>query len=140
MCKSKELYDLLFEKGGFTVQGDKDPTFVGFGGDTFTHYSGDKGYAVSLPEYEVVLSSLVLGHGTLLELVRRLELLRRCEEHPQHTWIGAWYDPQSERVHLDLTVIYYDRGEAAEVARAAGQLAIFDFSSYTTIRMDGRQE
>lgn len=52
------------------------------------------------------------------------------------TYLGAWYDTESGDVFLDVSKVYEDRDEAIEYGRSSNQLAIFDLSTFTEIRLD----
>jgi hypothetical protein len=47
---------------------------------------------------------------------------------------GAWLDPATGVVHLDLSVVERDRRRALELARRHGQIGVFDLAEGRTLR------
>ncbi|USX51234.1 hypothetical protein [Lentzea sp. HUAS12] len=98
--------------GGFTV----DPV-------TGADVSG--GYAVSIhPEREQVFDRPVTGDDLAAYVGAAARVLAR-----QGRVLGGWHDPESGRVHLDVSVVVPDLANAFSLGRCAGQLAVYDFAS-----------
>lgn len=98
--------------GGFTV----DPVT---GADVTT------GCAVSVdPYYERVYDRPVTGD----DLAAYLTSAQRAFTLPRRV-LGGWRDPESGRVHLDVSVVVETLAEALVLGRSAGQLAVFDLDA-----------
>ncbi|WP_235926359.1 hypothetical protein [Actinokineospora pegani] len=102
--------------GGFTV-------------DPATGAAVTGGYAVSVDPYcEHIFDQPVTAEDLAAYLVtahRALRLPRRV--------LGGWRDPDSGRVHLDVSVVVPTLAEALELGRSAGQLAVFDLAAGKSI-------
>jgi hypothetical protein len=48
-------------------------------------------------------------------------------------YFGAWHDPETHKVYLDVSKCFQDYNDAMKAAKAADQLAIFDLGSFDTI-------
>ena len=47
--------------------------------------------------------------------------------------LGAWHDPATGIVHLDISKVESDREVALEIAEAADEIAIFDLSTFESV-------
>lgn len=112
-----------------------DALTVPDGGFSIIPETGDSvtsGYAVSIhPECERIITGRVLADD-LADYVRKhadvLALPGRV--------FGGWRDPDSGAAFLDVSVTTPDLLTALEMARAHGQLAVFDFVALTSIPTD----
>ncbi|MDX8028812.1 hypothetical protein SK803_01255 [Lentzea sp. BCCO 10_0856] len=98
--------------GGFTI----DPATGAAVGD---------GYAVSVdPFYERTHDRPI----TARDLAAYLTTAQRALRLPRRV-LGGWRDPESGRVHLDVSVVVPTLAEALELGRSAGQIAVFDLAA-----------
>lgn len=98
--------------GGFTV-------------DPVTGADVSSGYAVSIhPEREQVFDRPVTCDDLAAYLDAAARVLTR-----RGRVLGGWHDPESGRMHLDVSVVVPDLSDAFELGRRAGQLAVCDFAS-----------
>ena len=99
------------------------------GGATFTssleHANLKKGYMVSLPEHEQVVS-LETAHTANLEKFTRLA-------KSLNGFVGTWLN--NGRIYLDISVNILDLSEALRFGKKWNQLAIYDIENETTIEV-----
>ncbi|XVV04506.1 hypothetical protein ACQPW3_03555 [Actinosynnema sp. CA-248983] len=107
---------LTVPDGGFTV-------------DPATGAAVADGYAVSVdPYYERTHDQPV----TADDLAAYLVTAQRAFALPRRV-LGGWHDPDSGRVHLDVSVVVPTLAEALELGRSAGQLAVFDLAAGNSV-------
>lgn len=115
------MHDLLERvrqpDGGFTyhVFSDKEPK---------------EGYALSLhPERSYVQDIDKLQFSDLVGYVaKNNDLLKQADNY-----LGAWHDPRSSKVYLDVSTITKDRGTAERLAREHKQIAYFDLKAGNSV-------
>lgn len=102
----------------------------GFSIDLTTGENVSAGYAVAIhPDRERVIP---VDRLTMADLVSyALENLDLLAE-PGHVF-GAWHDPESGKVYLDVSTVRADRAEALALAREHNQLAVFDFATLSSV-------
>lgn len=106
----------------------------GFTWQPGTNEQPTKGYAVSpYPERGKVFEPGKFSPGELLMYKGdNADLLRDPTHH-----IGAWNDPETGKVHLDISVVHPEREAAEALAKQYNQKAIFDFENMTSIPTGG---
>lgn len=91
-----------------------------------------RGYMVSLKGYEVTSPFRFLtGNDIRLYLAENVANARR--QNAGELYIGTWFDSVTELTYLDLSINVVDKGTALEIARANGQLAVYDVKNERTI-------
>ncbi|WP_439377844.1 hypothetical protein [Amycolatopsis lexingtonensis] len=104
----------------------------GFSYDPRTRTSPTSGYAVSVnPEANrqlpgPVSTGVILGYAYLFG-----HLL----DQPGKV-LGAWRDSETGITHLDVSTVVGDREDALMLARAFGELAVWDYAGGEEIRTD----
>jgi hypothetical protein len=92
------------------------------------------GYAVSVdPYYERTYDRPV----TADDLAHYLTTAQRAFTLPRRV-LGGWRDPDSGRVHLDVSVVVPTLAEALELGHSAGQLAVFDLAAGKSVPVPDR--
>jgi hypothetical protein len=121
------------------------------GGFTYQPLHGtipDKGYAVSI--YRTFESFRVMPHGvkslspeehTKLRKYLRgyMEKNKEMFRKPDH-FFGAWFDPRSGRLYLDISVVKQDKQEALDLAVKHRQEAVFDLGKFESVYTNARGE
>lgn len=104
----------------------------GFSIDLTTGEHVNSGYAVAIhPDRERVIPIEDVTMASLISYaLENMDLLAE----PGHVF-GAWHDPETGKVYLDVSTVRLDRGEAMALARKHGQLAIFDFTSLSSVNV-----
>lgn len=100
------------------------------GGGTFDRETGEPvqpatGYAVGLPG-----GTKVDGRETNLAVLSTA--IRRVSRDSRAPFVGTWFDTGT--AYIDPVVILPDRESALILARALGELAIWDFSAGAEVR------
>jgi hypothetical protein len=122
----KALVDRLKKPdGGFTYQPFHEP------------HEPSGGYAVSpYPERSKILpADKVTAEELWKYQMGNYDLLRDPGHH-----LGAWHDPESHNVYLDVSKVGPDEQEIAHIGRAANQKAIFDLNNFNSIDVGGTGE
>src|SRR5215471_1726155 len=107
------------------------------GGFTYKMTSGSepkKGFAVSIhPERSQMIESknLRLDHLTKY-MMKNYQLLKRPTNY-----LGAWHDPDSGKIWLDVTTVRSDPGMANHIGAKANQIAMFDLAKKKSIPIKG---
>lgn len=113
--KERENFSALLSKiakpdGGFSYQ-------------PITEEVPKTGYALSpYPERSFAVNVNDLKITDLWDYVQKNGDLLAEQKH----YFGAWHDPGTGKVFLDVSVVVQDENEAAELARAKDQIAYFD--------------
>jgi hypothetical protein len=113
-----DLYDRLKADSGFTVD------------SKLKHYDRREGYGVSIPGFETRLPVSLLNEHTLTAIVKAYQSTHAADRN----YIGAWTD--GEMVFFDLTEIVDNIGDAYQYGAARHQLAVFDFATRETLRVN----
>lgn len=102
----------------------------GFSIDLTTGENVSEGYAVAIhPDREQVIPVEDVTMSSLISYaLDNMDLLAK----PGHVF-GAWHDPESGKVYLDVSTVRTDRAEALELAREHNQLAVFDFATLSSV-------
>jgi hypothetical protein len=101
----------------------------GFSVDPRTGADVNHGFAVSVhPECERIFSADVTADDLFVYLVEMADTISL----PGRVW-GGWRDPASGRAFVDVSAVADSRALALDLARAHGQLAIFDFAAGASI-------
>jgi hypothetical protein len=116
-----ELFNRVSEPdGGFSYQpvSDKSPK---------------EGYAVSIyPERSVAFDMKSMGFKDLMHYyVANRDMFRK----PGH-FLGAWHDPESHKVFLDVSVVRNSIGMARSDALSHDQIAFFDIKAGHSITVN----
>lgn len=109
--------------GGFTI-------------DPRTGAAESAGFFVSVhPEHEVSIpvSSLDMNDLTMYEESKR-EILEQ-----DGNYLGAWHDPETGIVSLDVSSKAQSAEEARRLAAAHGQVAFFDAQTFDSVEVDASQ-
>jgi hypothetical protein len=103
----------------------------GFSADLRGGFLIRTGYAVAVhPEHAWVFDSRVSGW----ELRDFIVLARDALAAPGRV-LGGWRDPDTGRIHLDVSVVLPGLGEAMSLARRTRQLAVFQLSERRSCRV-----
>ena len=114
-----DLYDLLREGGGFT-----------FNMRTGRALSGS-GFVVANPPGNVVVKVPTFTPESLTSAIQaNAQLLQR----PGY-YLGGWRNEDTGIVHLEVSQVFEDRDEAIAEGRARREIAIFDLSTLSDIRL-----
>lgn len=112
------------------------------GGFTFSvtsHTAPQKGYALSLhKEAEQTFDAKDLTPKDLVEYtLKHWDLLQLA-----NNYLGAWHNPEDDRVYLDVSTVLDSAQEAERIGREHRQLAYFDLSqgSSVAIKPDERND
>jgi len=84
------------------------------------------GYVVSI--YPACTQSLPAAAVTAETISAFTALNADVLARPGH-YLGAWHDPATGKVYLDISVVVGDRATAEELASEHGQLAYFDIDA-----------
>lgn len=104
------------------------------GGFTYNEHSGalvTEGFAFSeVKGAERIYDHEVTPAAIMAFIIANDKALRSPENN-----VGGWVDTQTGLVYLDVSTVISDRTTAEERARSANQLAIYDLSTGTEIRL-----
>lgn len=106
------------------------------GGFTYNPMHGTEpteGFALSIhPERSATVDAENLTADALHDyLSKNRDLLSQEGNH-----LGAWHDPQSHKVFLDVSTVAKDEKEAAELARQHDQIAYFDLKNGRSVTVN----
>lgn len=87
------------------------------------------GFAVSIPGAERKIPASTFTIGTVREYVTD----HLADLSGPNVYVGTWVD--GEHVYLDVSIVVADLIDAVALGHASGQLAVFDFASFETIRL-----
>jgi hypothetical protein len=106
----------------------------GFTWQPFTRHEPSSGYATSLyPERSQIIPSDEMTADKLWRYqMRNYDLLR----DPDH-YLGAWHDPGTGNIYLDVSHVGPSLQEISHLARGANQKAIFDLDKFQSIDVGG---
>lgn len=62
-------------------------------------------------------------------------VVKYVQDHPEINAFGGWYNSENNMYYFDATVIVDDLEAAKELGRINKQIAIFDLSNLTEIRL-----
>lgn len=97
----------------------------GFTLDPRTGFEVTEGYSVAVHEgREQQLTGAVRVADVKSYAYRNADLLAQSG-----TAFGGWRDPETGIAYLDVSVVVATRAEAAQLARAHGQVAFYDFAA-----------
>ena len=114
-----DLYDRLREGGGFTFNTRTGRALTG------------SGYVVANPPGNVVVKVPTFTPEALEKAMRfNAQLLQR----PGY-YLGGWRNEETGIVHLEVSQVFEDRDEAIAEGRARREIAIFDLSTLSDIRL-----
>jgi hypothetical protein len=118
------LTDLLEQinqpDGGFTYQ-------------PFTAHSPTEGFALSIhPERSVVLDARSMSLTNLVDFVQANRVLLR---NPGN-FMGAWHDPASGKVFLDVSTVTTNERQARQLALSHDQIAYYDLKRGTSVTVN----
>ena len=105
--------------------------------DVFTNKAETTGFSVSShPAFEERIHTNKGDREIKVEVIEAYLLKHEqfLRENPDSRF-GAWYEPSTGDWYLDIIEVLTDRQEAIDVARAAGQKAIFDLDKLEEIRV-----
>lgn len=115
--------DHLAESGGFT-----------FNPRTGRFVTDRSGFVVANPKGNVPVVVASLTPDALFDAAwRNLSLLRKAGHY-----LGGWQDKTTGKVYLEVSEVFPSRDDAIAAATARGELAIFDLSTLSDIRLDAR--
>ena len=106
--------------GGFTYQpfSDLEPT---------------EGFALSIhPERSFATDASRLKFNDLVKYVMKNRDLLSDKEN----FLGAWHDPDSHKVFLDISRVVKDRSRATHLARQHDQIAYFDLKTKQSVTVN----
>lgn len=106
--------------GGFTYQplSDREPK---------------GGYAVSIyPDRSFAKDVNALQFADLKRYVRANKDLLSQPDH----FIGAWHDPETDKVYLDISIVSDDEKKAADLASRHDQIAYFDLGKGASVTVN----
>lgn len=98
------------------------------------------GFAVSpYPERSFVIPTAQWNEMTKKE--RQKTLINYAKNNADvlsdpDSYFGAWNDPETEALYLDVSVVLDDPFEAVEVAKEKDQIAYFDFQTFQDVTVD----
>lgn len=106
----------------------------GFTYDPKTEGEPTSGYVVAThPDRSKIFTASTLTKEDLVNYVDdNWDLLQQAGEH-----LGAWHDPKTGKVWLDVSRVVADRAEAERLAREHKQIAFFDLKGGTSIPTPG---
>lgn len=105
------------------------------GGFTYSPLAGEPvtGFAVS--PYPERSFAAPVKEFKFLDLVRYAKKNRDMLGKPGH-YIGAWHDPASGKVFLDISVVSKSRDDAARLALRHDQIAYFDLAAGSSVTVN----
>lgn len=107
---------------------------VGFTVDPVRGRVPRAGFAVAVhPERSWAISAERFRPEHVLGFVRRHAAALGADAA---LWAGAWLDPASGLMHLDLSVVERDARRALDLARRHGQRAVYDLAAGRTLLRD----
>jgi N-acetylglutamate synthase-like GNAT family acetyltransferase len=56
---------------------------------------------------------------------------------PEH-YLGAWHDPASGKVYLDVSVVMQDQNRAHQLALDKDQIAYFDLGNFASVTVNAQ--
>lgn len=115
--EARELLRLA-RRGGFTYQPIMDT-------------SPKEGVAVSLSGKGVVFKA---GHLQVEDIKNFIDSRKDFFDSDPDAHVGGWYDAENGAIHLDISVVKKNRGEANRIAVEGREIAIFDLSSFEEIK------
>lgn len=116
-----ELYTRVAEPdGGFTYS----PS---------TNSEPSSGYALSIyPDRSFAKDAKALTREDLVKyVVKNKDLLSQKENY-----FGAWHDPASNKVFLDVSMVTQDKQKAHDLALKHDQIAYFDLSTFQSVTVN----
>lgn len=106
-------------------------TTVNTGGITFDikdiNREFNKGYVIAKKGYEKQVKVEDFTLDVILDYIFDNWSVLNEDKH----CLGTWID--NEIVYIDISIVYDDRSSSIDIARAQGELAIFDLSTFETI-------
>jgi hypothetical protein len=116
---SGTLAAALAEHGGFTYQ-------------PASHDSPKEGYALSImPGNERVIEGEITPQHIQAYMDDHAQLFR---DNP-NAHFGAWRDPASGKVYLDISIVEPDRATAISLGKAHGQISIYNLGTGETVNL-----
>lgn len=117
------LLQTLRARAGFTFSLLKQGRFVA------------SGYAVSPYEDREAQFDRPVNRADLHTFIQRN---RDLLAQPNH-YLGAWYDPESKKTFLDVSIVHGEQADAEREARAHQQLAIYHLDTGDTLQIGNRE-
>lgn len=116
--KLHEMFDRITKPdGGFTYQ-------------PVTKEEPKDGFALSIyPDRSFAKPATALKYGDLTRFVKRNADKLKDYDH----YVGAWHDPQSDQVFLDVSMVTHDPKQAATLAKQHDQIAYFDLAKMESV-------
>ena len=108
--KKMDILKKLNDNNGLTLDLNGEPL------------KADKGYLVSLKDFESILDYSQIDNNTLHSLIQK-----RIKESPNNAYIGLWKN--KAKLYLDYSVLINDKEKATKFAKQNEQLAIFDLEN-----------
>lgn len=68
------------------------------------------------------------------------EIAKFLNDHPDVKHLGGWYNPEDQKVYLDIVDIVADRDEAVRLGSKRNQIAVFDLDTMSEINTGGTGE
>jgi hypothetical protein len=103
------------------------------GGFTYQPTSGHqptKGYALSIyPDRSVAMDATKISSQDLVDYAAKNSDLFVKSDH----YMGAWHDPETGKVFLDVSVVKTDEKEAIALALKHDQIAYFDLGNFKSV-------
>jgi len=117
----KFLTDRMLTEGGFTFE----PRSASSPAD---------GYALSIfKDYETIIDATSPNPNDVANFIdKHQDLLKKNNQ----THIGGWYDKESRKFFLDVSVVEHNYEKAIKLAQQHNQLAIWDLANSLEIRME----
>jgi len=116
-----------------TMRGMFDRMAKPDGGFTWSPTGGEPkgGFALSVyPQHSAVFEKVT--KRDLIDYIKKnRDLLRK-----PGNYLGAWHDPESGKVFLDISMVTQDKKEAERLCRKHDQIAYFDLNTFQSVTVN----
>lgn len=114
------LADIAKPDGGFTYS-------------LSTHHRPTEGFALSLHQDREQTADVIAitPESIVAYAVKNWDLLKES-----NNYLGAWHNPENDKVYFDVSTVVQDPEEAATLGRAHGQLAYYDLKAGKAVTLE----